>query len=395
MPVPSLAETCTDSNGSSARSRSISSITRSTSAEGRSILLITGTTVRPNSIARYRFATVCASTPCEASTTSSAPSQLISERRTSWEKSTWPGVSIRFSSYVFPSLAVYGSVTVLALIVIPRSRSRSIESRIWSRKSRSSTAPQRWIRRSASVDLPWSMWAMMQKFRMWFMVPEQIVCDSLPRVQPVDGLALLLGLELGPARVEAPDRRLRVAQGGQACRQGDVVGRDVGIRRRAFALRCARLGLQHARLHRVPLALLEIAETARPVLPRLRGARSRARGLFAERDGSRRLAPADLPLREVGIERGPTGAVEREQLRRHAVEQVAVVRHEHQRARELEQALLEHLERRDVEVVRRLVEQQHVRGLEHQARDQDPRLLSAREPADRRVELLGTEQEAL
>src|ERR1700732_2391987 len=49
---------------------------------------------------------------------------------------------------------------------MPRSRSMSIESRIWSRKSRASTAPQRWIRRSARVDLPWSMWAMMQKLRM-------------------------------------------------------------------------------------------------------------------------------------------------------------------------------------------------------------------------------------
>src|ERR1700687_1032746 len=52
-------------------------------------------------------------------------------------------------------------------MVMPRSRSMSIESRIWSRKSRSSTAPQRWISRSARVDLPWSMWAMMQKFRMF------------------------------------------------------------------------------------------------------------------------------------------------------------------------------------------------------------------------------------
>ena len=59
-------------------------------------------------MARYRFATVCASTPCEASTTRRAPSQLISERRTSWEKSTCPGVSIRLSSYVLPSFAVYG-----------------------------------------------------------------------------------------------------------------------------------------------------------------------------------------------------------------------------------------------------------------------------------------------
>ncbi len=42
-----------------------------------------------------RIATVWASTPWEASTTSSAPSQADSERLTSYEKSTCPGVSIR------------------------------------------------------------------------------------------------------------------------------------------------------------------------------------------------------------------------------------------------------------------------------------------------------------
>src|SRR6185295_7043163 len=55
---------------------------------------------------------------------------------------------------------------VLLLMVMPRSRSISIESRIWSRKSRASTPPVRWIRRSARVDFPWSIWAMMQKLRM-------------------------------------------------------------------------------------------------------------------------------------------------------------------------------------------------------------------------------------
>ena len=71
------------------------------------------------------------------------------------------------------------------------------------------------------------------------------------------------------------------------------------------------------------------------------------------------------------------------------------MRDEHQRARELEQALLQHLERRDVEVVGGLVEEQHVGRLEHQLRDQHARLLAAGQPADRRVELLGAEQEAL
>src|SRR5262245_35597871 len=32
--------------------------------------------------------------------------------------------------------------------------------------SRSDRPPQRWMKRSASVDLPWSMWAMIEKLRM-------------------------------------------------------------------------------------------------------------------------------------------------------------------------------------------------------------------------------------
>ncbi len=50
-------------------------------------------------------------------------------------------------------------------MVMPRSRSMSIRSRYWARISRSATTPVSCSIRSASVDLPWSMWAMMQKFR--------------------------------------------------------------------------------------------------------------------------------------------------------------------------------------------------------------------------------------
>ena len=50
------------------------------------------------SIARYAFASVCASMPWAASTTSSAPSQAWSDRDTSYVKSTCPGVSMRLSS---------------------------------------------------------------------------------------------------------------------------------------------------------------------------------------------------------------------------------------------------------------------------------------------------------
>src|SRR3954454_22833894 len=50
-------------------------------------------------------------------------------------------------------------------MVIPRSRSRSIESSTCGRCFRS-TAPVSSRKRSASVDLPWSMWAMIEKLRM-------------------------------------------------------------------------------------------------------------------------------------------------------------------------------------------------------------------------------------
>src|SRR3974377_804850 len=51
-------------------------------------------------------------------------------------------------------------------MVMPRSRSRSIESSTWSIISRCDSAPVASRRRSARVDLPWSMCAMIEKLRM-------------------------------------------------------------------------------------------------------------------------------------------------------------------------------------------------------------------------------------
>src|SRR4029079_13489737 len=53
-------------------------------------------------------------------------------------------------------------------MVMPRSRSMSMESSTCSFPaiSRSVRPPVIWIRRSASVDLPWSIWATMEKLRM-------------------------------------------------------------------------------------------------------------------------------------------------------------------------------------------------------------------------------------
>ena len=53
-----------------------------------------------------------------------------------------------------PSCAVYDRRTVCALIVIPRSCSRSILSSTWLVISRAVRPPVCWISRSASVDLP-------------------------------------------------------------------------------------------------------------------------------------------------------------------------------------------------------------------------------------------------
>ncbi len=59
----------------------------------------------------------------------------------------------------------HGNRTAWDLIVMPRSRSMSMRSRYWARICRCSTTPVNWSIRSASVDLPWSMCAMMQKLR--------------------------------------------------------------------------------------------------------------------------------------------------------------------------------------------------------------------------------------
>ena len=82
-PSPVLPEIRRMSSIGSPSRSATSSATRSGSAPGRSSLLRTGMSSRPFSIARYVLATVCASTPWEASTTSSAPSQAASERLTS------------------------------------------------------------------------------------------------------------------------------------------------------------------------------------------------------------------------------------------------------------------------------------------------------------------------
>src|SRR5262245_43796314 len=143
---------------------------------------------------------------------------------------------------------------------MPRSRSRSMESRSCARISRLSTAPVISSIRSASVDLPWSMCAMIEKLRMW---PVSKGAEMLPddpsdapreladRAPAVAHLALLLGGELREAaprlgeallgeqevgvvaEVAVPARRVQDAAAGGS---GDLErDRSVGSRQRERA----------------------------------------------------------------------------------------------------------------------------------------------------------------
>ena len=95
IPTPVLADVSTTSSLLKPIF-SNSPITFSTSAEGKSILLITGITFKLLSIAKYKLANVWASIPWAASTTNKAPSHAAKDLETSYEKSTCPGVSIKF-----------------------------------------------------------------------------------------------------------------------------------------------------------------------------------------------------------------------------------------------------------------------------------------------------------
>ena len=105
----------------------------------------------------------------------------------------------------------------------------------------------------------------------------------------------------------------------------------------------------------------------------------------------RLLAPPDVP-RAGEVDR--LAALELEHRRRHRLEEPAVVRDEDHAGVDRLQHLLEPLERLDVEVVRRLVEQQQVRLRRERARERRPRQLAAGERAQRAVEVVIGEAEA-
>src|SRR5918997_1283914 len=130
-------------------------------ASGRSTLLTTRITGSRASSALRRTKRVCGSGPSLASTSSRIPSTMNSPRSTSPPKSAWPGVSMMLSltSCVAP-LGVWRTDVFFARIVMPFSRSRSIESMTRSFTSwPTRKAPDCHSIASTRVVLPWSTWA--------------------------------------------------------------------------------------------------------------------------------------------------------------------------------------------------------------------------------------------
>ena len=159
---------------SSAANRSNTSpATTAGRASDRSTLLMATIGRSPTLSAFETTNLVCGSGPSAASTRTIAPSTMLRMRSTSPPKSACPGVSTMLIRVFFQTIEV-----ALARIVIPRSRSRSFES-----MARSAT---RWFsrnepdccrRRSTSVVLPWSTWAMIATLRR-FMTKSQFAKDD-------------------------------------------------------------------------------------------------------------------------------------------------------------------------------------------------------------------------
>ena len=111
-------------------------------------------------------------------------------------------------------------------------------------------------------------------------------------------------------------------------------------------------------------------------------------GLVLQRLGALAAVGAVLHVVELAA-----AALELEHARRDALEEPAIVRDEQHGAVEAVELVLEPLERAQVEVVRRLVEQQQVGVRRERARERGARQLAARERLERALELLVDEPE--
>ena len=109
-------------------------------------------------------------------------------------------------------------------------------------------------------------------------------------------------------------------------------------------------------------------------LRRLVGRGARGRGRLLQRSALLAHAQVVGPAALVAVQRA---VLDRDRARADRVEQRAIVRDEQHRAGEAFERLLERLAALDVEVVRRLVEDQHVRARVHEDRERQPLALAA------------------
>ena len=104
--------------------------------------------------------------PSEASTRRMTPSTISRPRSTSPPKSACPGVSMMLRVISSPSLMTCLTAVFLARMVMPFSRSRSIESMTrFSTSAPSRKAPDCHSIASTNVVFPWSTWATMAMLR--------------------------------------------------------------------------------------------------------------------------------------------------------------------------------------------------------------------------------------
>ena len=127
-----------------------------------------------------------------------------------------------------------------------------------------------------------------------------------------------------------------------------------------------------------------------------RGGRGRLRKLFDGSPRRLRLLPPlpNIPLGVISKALRISESIEAQHNIRHPIEKKPVVGHEHQSAAKFEQAFLQNFQRRDIEVIGGLVEQEDVRRLQHELRDQQARPLAARKPSDRLIQPARIEHES-
>src|SRR5207302_8500401 len=86
-------------------------------------------------------------------------------------------------------------------------------------------------------------------------------------------------------------------------------------------------------------------------------------------------------------------AVESKDVGAKAVQQGAVMGHQYESAGKVSKAFFEYLQRPDVQIIGRLVQQQDVGGLEHEPGQKNARLLAAGQIADGQFQLLLAKEE--